>query len=333
MRRCAFTLIELLVAIGVIAILIALLLPAVQSAREASRRTVCRNNLHQIGLALHGYHDTHGVFPAGSISHDGSIYGAPRMPPIAGLLPYLDQGALFNRMVFGIEHWRHWTFLDPRNAEVVRQPIPVFYCPSDGVGGITKDYKTYFRDFEEPDSFPNALTNYGGIYGRVQGDVIANPAKPGTPAAEAEGHRWMFAINRCTRMADATDGTSNTLSYAEVLTGTPADSRGSLWTANAGHGCVFTELGPNSPDPDMLFRYLEKLCNSTAKNVELRVPCLEGDDFQRDSNNTAAARSRHAGGVHALLTDGSVRFVGDSIALSIWRNLASINDGESANLE
>ena len=325
--RRGFTLIEVLVAIGIISILLALLLPAVQRAREAARRTQCRNNLHQIGLALQNYHGTHGAFPPGSISHDSSIYGAPRMPPFGGLLPYLDQGPLYDRLVFGS---KDWIFKDPLNAAVVSQQIPGLYCPSDGFAGATKDYSSFFRSVERPAIFLNALANYGGIYGRLQRDVVSpGVLATGSGSAGSGKPGWIFGVNRATRMSDVTDGASNTMAYAEVLTGMPQDARGSMWTANAGQVCVFTELGPNSPDPDVLFKYFGRLCNPALENAQSGVPCIEGDDVDPNSNNTSAARSRHAGGVHALLADGSVRFINESIAITTWRNLGSMNDGQS----
>ena len=168
-RNRGFTLIELLVVIAIIAILVALLLPAVQQAREAARRTQCKNNLHQWGLALHNYHDSFLVFPPGSITGDGSIYGPPRMPFFAGLLPYVEQAPLYGQLNFNT---RTYMFLDAFNRSVIGVPLTVARCPSDQITGKTKTTS----------GFQVALTNYGGIYGMVQRDVL-----PGNLVVNASG--------------------------------------------------------------------------------------------------------------------------------------------------
>jgi prepilin-type N-terminal cleavage/methylation domain-containing protein len=320
--RQGFTLIELLVVIAIIAILIALLLPAVQQAREAARRTQCKNNLHQLGLALHNYHDVHLVFPPGSITFNGSIYAPPRMPFAGGLLPYLDQATLYNMINFNT---RTYMFLDAANFPVIKVPLAGFRCPSDTIGGKTKSTS----------GVEVALTNYGGVFGQFQRDVV-----PGNLVIQASGSMtgvatqpsWMFSVNQCRTVGDFMDGTSNTLAISEVLTGTRADVRGMLWISNAAHCCVFTNTTPNSRIPDVLFRAGGVLCNEADpinQDPSMNLLCIEGDTADPNSFNFAAARSRHEGGVHALLTDGAVRFISENIDLGTWRNLGSMIDGKS----
>ena len=128
--RHSFTLIELLVVIAIIAILIALLLPAVQQAREAARRTQCRNNMHQLGLALHNYHDTHGCFPMGDMGRTGAPCCGRGLPGVWGsaILPFIDETAVYNSINFGM--WAY-TGLNAQNATAARQKLNQYLCPSN----------------------------------------------------------------------------------------------------------------------------------------------------------------------------------------------------------
>ena len=329
-RQRGFTLIELLVVIAIIAILISLLLPAVQQAREAARRTQCKNNLKQLGLALHNYHDVNLCFPPGTIGRNvqgWGAYGMPRIPLHIHLLPYLEQGNIYDRVVF---HANSWYFIDPVNRDLIKVPIPVAYCPSDGMGGVTKT--TGYGD----SGYENALSNYGGIYGRLQRDVLAGNSSilaVGVIIETARKRAWPFRMNIPTKIRDIKDGTSNSMAMSEVLTGTPADVRGMMWISNAAHVCVFTELGPNSRAPDVLFKAGGVLCDETNPDntvqAGLNLQCIEGDTDLINSTNTAAARSRHPGGVQSVLFDGAVRFISENIDIRTWRYLGNMMDGQT----
>ena len=185
MRR-SFTLIELLVVIAIIAVLIALLLPAVQQAREAARRTQCRNNLHQVGLALHNYHDAHGLFPFG--------YGRDSVPYqficwITQVLPYVDETSLYNAMNFS-RAGSHEPGANPANTTVATSVLNQFLCPSDPTGST--DYSGY------------GLTSYACSTGPCFSGVSDN-CKTG----------MMFKISSV-RMRDVRDGSSNTLLIGEI---------------------------------------------------------------------------------------------------------------------
>lgn len=305
--RRGFTLIELLVVIAIIAILIALLLPAVQQAREAARRSQCRNNLKQLGLALHNYHDAFGMFAPGIITvteglfiFSGGSVDSPRRSYLPHLLPYLDQSSLYNTFSWG--RGFDWDS-EPARSQV----IPALACPSDGQASNPKPTLAGI-----PQAGPVATTNYGAMVGVRIGDVNAR-------------NRGAFTVNRGVRVRDFFDGTSNVMMLAEQLIGTDSDLRG--WWVNGATGSTLlsTETTPNSSAADA--GWGGDFCNDTSNNPLQNLPCAEvGQD---PNNHFVAARSRHTGGVHILLGDGSVRFVSENINLQTWRNVGLIKSGET----
>ena len=200
LRRRAFTLIELLVVVAIIAIVVALLLPAVQQAREAARRTTCKNNLKQIGVALHNYESTHGVFPPGWIA--ASTGGTDRKNYFgwaAMILPELDQSALHNRIDF------HKALDDVSNRDALATVLEVYRCPSDSYPD------TYTA---EHSGVELSISNYPGVGGT-------------TPCAfQGEG---MFRLNEPRRIAEVLDGSSNTLLVGERLGEQPLIDRIPVW--------------------------------------------------------------------------------------------------------
>ena len=132
--RPALTLIELLVVVAIIAVLIALLLPAVQMVREAAHRVHCQSNMRQWGIALHQYHNDHGRFPPGSIT-DGTLYGRPRGNGMVHLYPYLEQDAVYRTINFNVTVGGRLWVDDPRNRPAIEASTPTLLCPSDGYGG------------------------------------------------------------------------------------------------------------------------------------------------------------------------------------------------------
>ena len=189
MGRRGFTLIELLVVIAIIAVLIALLLPAVQQAREAARRTQCRNNLHQLGLALHNYHDTHSTFPPGMVHRSNNA--GPYHSWLTMILPFVDETAIYNSYNFSIG-----AFYDEAdhlgNTTATSQKLQQYQCPTD----------------PQPttDRADLAVTNYLGSMGTYEIDTNINP-----PAVQ----RGILFPNSRVRMRDIRDGTSNTLAVGE----------------------------------------------------------------------------------------------------------------------
>jgi prepilin-type N-terminal cleavage/methylation domain-containing protein len=329
MRNRGFTLIELLVVIAIIAILMALLLPAVQQAREAARRTECRNNMHQLGLALHNYHDSFKRLPPGVISEanpaGGTAYGRPpRTTYIVHLLPYFDQAPAYNTIDFVNKPVAPGLCWFGNNATATGTIMPLILCPSDGMGGELKTCGLIGGDPNRP--APHFLGNYMAFF---SGPTVA--------FIDTRDPRFLSAwgLNRGAQFRDFTDGQSNSMVMGEYLTGTRDDYRGFIWSDKAGGSQIWTELPPNSPLPDRLSPTTPPPPLATkpwCKNhPELNLPCVNGiseSSGLANLDHTAASRSRHVGGVHILLGDGAVRFVGNSIDLVTWRALATIQGME-----
>ena len=288
-----FTLIELLVVIAIIAILIALLLPAVQQAREAARRTQCRNNLKQIGLALHNYHDTSRVFPPGLI--DVAVVSGQYHNLLgwaAHILPHIDQAPLYNQISThnGVTSTLGAWELALNNAatpvayietNVARTPLSAYQCPSDTMTGI------------------NAKMG-AGVYGGS--NYVASVGELFDPSGAYKG---VFFRNSSTSMRDITDGSSNTFLTGERRTNGP--QIGSIWIGALKDGTN----GTNSAG-----RRMSAVSAATNTNAV----------YQINSTDWAAYSSMHEGGSHFLMGDGTVRFVSENINSNTFRNLGGMAD-------
>jgi prepilin-type N-terminal cleavage/methylation domain-containing protein/prepilin-type processing-associated H-X9-DG protein len=270
-RRDGFTLIELLVVIAVIAILVALLLPAVQQAREAARRTGCRNNLKQIGLALHNYHDAHKCFPPGFVTGAAAPSTANGWGWGAHLLPYLDQGPLYQSIDFDRP------IFDPVNATATRTGIPVFLCPTDLV---------------EPHAF-NIVDGTGTVLGQATPSSYAATVGDDNSEVTDLHCNGAFFRNSCVRMRDMIDGSSQTTLVGDRAF---AMTKGTWVGAPDGAVVAAGELNPWSTTtaPPETF----SLVHNNWINI---LTDSDGglDDFS----------SMHTGGVQLLFADGSVRFI------------------------
>lgn len=297
-RRSAargFTLIELLVVIAIIAILIALLLPAVQQAREAARRTQCRNNLKQLGLALHNYHDVHRVLPSGWIAVDNGVQSAHDGLNGAGwgtmILPHMDQSPLYN--LFNPDLAIH----DPVNLVFHTTVLTTWQCPSD-----PQPITWMIEEEGSPGTILAELptANYIGTFGTQELDGCENA--PGTAPVSANGQclgNGIFYHNSRVRFRDVTDGLTNTLMIGERRTD--------------------RDLGWYSTWPGMVAEGEEAFQRilGSADHVP-NDPAAHLDDFS----------SHHEGGTQFCLGDGSVRFVSENIDHGVYQGLATIQGSE-----
>ncbi|WP_437222253.1 DUF1559 domain-containing protein [Planctomicrobium sp. SH661] len=315
-NRRGFTLIELLVVIAIIAVLIALLLPAVQQAREAARRSQCKNNLKQLGLAIHNYSDTHNRMPPGMLYRVGAASGeGKRTPFMLFVLPFLEQAAIYNQY----NHNLNWT--DAGHLTLRLTPIPTWQCPSDK--------EAIMQWAGTPHSIRgNYGLNWGqGTWGDLDGDTVddLNSARHVLGSGTNRPPFWnCFGA----RFADMTDGTSNTLLMMELLKGTTSstDFRGWIWNDEPFTYSISTKLTPNTTASDVLSDS-SSYCVSDANG---NMPCTyAGNTDANLRSSTLAARSKHVGGVQVVLADGSVRFVSNNINLPTWRALSSMNQGET----
>ena len=304
-HRRGFTLIELLVVIAIIGLLVALILPAVQSAREAARRASCKNNLKQIGLALHNYHDVHATLPPawtyipnlpGSSGPHGSHVSLYSWS--AYLLPFLDQAALFNEM--GVQSQA--SIQAPTTAEHLHSTLSGFRCPSDVSGRRVHPEADGRLEFGgKKNAISNYLANWG-TSGRKDGR--RRDPNAGNDTGDGGGRRGngVFFQNSHIRFADISDGSSNVFAVGEVSARTKSqglpDRNGAGWWAG---------LERRSWD-----------------NARLRS-AVRGCRRTLNSRRHAAFGSLHPGGGHFLLCDGSVRFVSDSIEFKNGPNAGNIN--------
>ena len=309
--RRAFTLIELLVVIAIIAILIALLLPAVQQAREAARRTQCRNNLKQMGLALHNYHDVYKMFPASFYRdwpHNSSTNPTPGRPGWGWgvmLLPYIDQGPLFNAL--DVNNKR----LDGNAATktLCQTPLAAYRCPSDGGPNLNPNRGDY------------GLSTYVAVFGALY-DQAAPSSGALVYGSRLNGGTGLFSPSSDVRIRDITDGTSNTLAIGEMGIG-PNGVRDASGNLRIYTGAVWAGVATDSTSN---VSTALSLCGIKA-GTDAKFRKINA----RDSSNSW--NSKHTGGMHFLVADGSVRFISENLDSVVTDRVADRADGEVASLD
>ncbi|MFM8272450.1 MAG: DUF1559 domain-containing protein [Gemmata sp.] len=331
--RRAFTLIELLVVIAIIAILIGLLLPAVQKVREAAARMKCQNNLKQLGVALHNYEGAVGKWPP---LYPGTAPGSTAFnykytwSVLAQLNPYLEQTAIYNSMDLTQPMYDAANQITAPNRFAVVQKVPIFLCPSDRGVPVSSAYGV-------TDMGP---TNYVASHGSGQ-----SGGGYGSPIA-ADG---VFPAVTGVKITDITDGTSNTAAMSESILGDgaevsatqPGDEKvaykytGFSGTLPSDANCAGTPSSWNGYNRRG-FMWASGEARCVSYNHYLTPNSKSFDCIANDPTKTyiavgyRAARSRHTGGVNVLLADGSVRFVSDSIPPQTWRDISTRAGGEVA---
>ena len=289
--RHAFTLVELLVVIAIIGVLIALLLPAVQQAREAARRMSCSNHMKQVALGMHNYHDTFQTFPQGmnGTMQDATLDKPAEMSWMPLILPFIEQKSLHDSFNFKITTstccgaWPTWTTV-----------VSTLLCPSDPAG------------------VKNTQQGFHGNYVLCLGNTIYNPSTD----VDGTNRNGMFFARSRIGFKSVTDGSSNTLMAGELLinpnTSSGHDLRGRYYNGREG-SVLFTALYP----PNTTIGDTHPYCINSPPTL----PCTSGSEYK------LSLRSHHPGGVTVALGDGSCRFVPETINLDVWQRLGARNDG------
>lgn len=304
-RLRGFTLIELLVVIAIIAILIALLLPAVQQAREAARRTQCKNNMKQIGLALHNYEGSNRVFPPSSTSGFGrgvwnyttgaAVSGANHLHSFASLiLPYVDGSNLYNAINYNVPA------LDTVNRPMAQQILPFYKCPSYA-GKNFSDDPLYANLSTPANANIFAIRNYVAMGARtVLGLSGASPAEGIMFPGSTSGFK------------DITDGSSNTILIAETR-----EEKAAVWI--------------DGTSASVAARWFNATAPPTFAGTTVAInykPYFPGGVFPNSIGQLYGPSSLHTGGAHHLLADGSVRFISENLSVTVYDALATKAGGE-----
>jgi prepilin-type N-terminal cleavage/methylation domain-containing protein/prepilin-type processing-associated H-X9-DG protein len=321
-KSTGFTLVELLVVITIIGILIALLLPAVQAAREAARRAQCCNNQKQIGLALANFESTNGQFPAGVTGWDAGRTAWMGYTAFLQVLPFTEQGGLYEMF----DKKARW--IDSGNGRLVATPIATYICPSGNAAGrlLTVNTNEIY-----------ARSNYALCYGRQF--MFPTPPSPHPQSGSAPrdccdnslADRGAFRVNVGRRVNEFTDGLSQSIAASEIIDGVGSgfdaqqrwDVRGCWGYPFSPYYTHFATPNPRTT-PDLLRPYYCPDAALTAVN-----PCTRlGAGQDTEAYPLIAARSMHPGGVNCVFGDGHVEFVADAISLSIWQALGTISGNE-----
>ncbi len=357
-KRRAFSLVELLVSLAVIGLLLALLLPAVQSARESARRMSCLNNLKQLGIAFHNYHDAHQVLPPGAITRFPSVrlglfvlftsggyfdpnQSTPETPWNVPLLPFLEETAAWrdydaNSGVFGHVDLRppHLMTGLNANATFLQRPIAVLCCPSDQRRSYEYDVNAIVgQDIGIP-VVTCARGNYAANWGNTNWQQSADLDGDGVDDPGITHHTGPFARARSRTFRDVTDGLDSTVFVAEVVSGSGSDARGAWFLPIPGSSHYMSRFTPNGFH-DKYGRIPSVPATGSGDQMPFPATCVTSADFPcafdpRRFTTFAGSRSRHTGGVNVLLGSGVVRFVSTAVDRDVWIGVHSIAGAETS---
>jgi prepilin-type N-terminal cleavage/methylation domain-containing protein len=341
-NRRGFTLVELLVVIAIIVLLMALLLPAVQKVREAANKLTCQNNLKQIGIALHHYHNDYSRFPVGKGPSYPGFAAYARWSVHSQILPYIEQDNIYRQIDFkfppetpgmaGVVNFMPpWQNPNRQNANPCREFVKVFICPSD-------------EPPESDDGWPGKNNYYASQGASFLCDL--SEKQPSTIAPN-QGPTGVFYFRSQVKIADIHDGTSNTAIFSEKIRGHGVPHpRSDMFiipnqtTLDATY-TTCQSLNPLTATPltsKQGFSWvMGEMCCTTYNHVSTpnKLTCA-GLPFPGNMSNMAMdvpATSYHPGGVNALMGDGGVHFFGNDIDLQVWRALGTRDGGESIGID
>jgi prepilin-type N-terminal cleavage/methylation domain-containing protein len=319
--RLAFTLVELLVVIAIIGILVALLLPAIQAAREAGRRAACQNTIRQWGIAMQNYHSARNKFPEGNRINKRRVW-------VVYTWPYVEDQSHAAQYDQTKHFYESPNIVQNSTDGIYCKPVPIYYCPSDRPGALwtpPSNIDPYWR------ARGNYVINWGQIEMsgcRSQGPPPCPPYAPSNAAASAKFGLPPFGFQdlvspylpKQTSVKDFTDGTSHTMLLSEVIMAS-ADSefdiRGDMLNDDTPCTMFQTINAPNSGFDFSVFQPSP----ANPENPPYAKPT--------DGYNYKSARSRHPGGVNVIMADCSQKFVSDDIAIDVWRAMGTMNGGET----
>ncbi|HEX4592056.1 MAG TPA: DUF1559 domain-containing protein [Gemmataceae bacterium] len=346
-RHSGFTLIELLVVIGIVAVLIGLLLPAVQKVREAANRSKCQNHLKQLGLALHNYHDANRGFPAGLVSDSSNTEDASATG-FTYLLPYLEQDATHRIYQFDTP------WFSPANYQAVGTEVRIFYCASNRSGGVI-DLSGPAAQWGYPLPPVAGACDYAfcrGATGALHPDAERTPRI----VRGVFDIRPTEAARSVVKLTDITDGTSTTFAMGEAAGGTPGlvlrDRNNPSQPAidiGTGQPAIIDQSWGAAGVSDAYHAWYGSVFGTTAQyglatdprdepmNRPLLTPTVIGYDAYGDNrtglDSISGFRSRHSGGCNFLFCDGGMRFVKETISPATYRALATYTGGEAISEE